>query len=192
MTTPPQALDDLDVAARLSRQIVGLIGPSDWALPTPCTKWSVRALVSHMLVGNQRFASAAGTRQPPHGDHELSDAQLASAYPDSLEALREAFAAPGALDKTVTVPFGSVPGAVALKLRVTELLVHGWDLVQATGKHVEFPTQTCEEALTFSKAFRGQLPPEGGPFDAPQPVDDDALAIDRLAAYLGRPVARAR
>ena len=89
----------------------------------------------------------------------------------------------------MTVPFGTVPGAVALHLRTTEVLAHGWDLARATGQSVEFPADVAERELAFSQSALEQLPPDRRPFAPPQPVSPDAPAIERLVACLGRSVA---
>ena len=110
------------------------------------------------------------------------------AYRDSAAALLDALARPGALDKIVTVPFGTVPGVVALHLRITEILVHGWDLARATGQQTAFADDVAEQELAFSRAKLADIPPGRRPFGPPQPAADDAPAIDRLAACLGRSV----
>jgi hypothetical protein len=46
----------------------------------------------------------------------------------------------------------------------------------------------AERAITDSLALMERLPPERTPFGPPQRVADDAPAIDRLAALLGRSV----
>lgn len=89
------------------------------------------------------------------------------------------------------MPFGTVPGIVALHLRITEVLVHGWDLARATHQVARFPDDIVEQELEFT---RGRLPDVSSarrPFAPPRPVPDDAPAIDRLAACLGRPVTAA-
>jgi uncharacterized protein (TIGR03086 family) len=81
-----------------------------------------------------------------------------------------------------------VPGVVALHLRITDVLVHGWDLARAIGGTPAFPDDLVAQELAFSRAALDGLPPERSPFAAPQPVADDAPLIDRLAACLGRSV----
>lgn len=95
---------------------------------------------------------------------------------------------PGALDQVIIVPFGSVPGIVALHLRVTEALVHGWDLARATGQSAPFPEGLVEAATAFTRANLANIPPERRPFAPPKAIDDEAPAIDQLAALLGREV----
>lgn len=103
--------------------------------------------------------------------------------------MRAAFGQPGALERVITVPAGTVPGSVALHLRLTELLVHGWDLARATGQSVTgLPADLAEQELAFSRAQLDRMPRDRRPFASPpQPVTDGAPAVDRLAALLGRP-----
>ena len=64
--------------------------------------------------------------------------------------------------------------------------MHGWDLARATGQPAEFPDDLPERELTFTRGKLADLPPDRRPFAPPRPVADDAPAIDRLAACLGR------
>lgn len=98
------------------------------------------------------------------------------------------FHVPDVLDQLVTVPFGTVPGNVALHLRIIDLLVHGWDLAHATGQAVRCPDALAEQDIQFTTAMLAGPPPDQRPFAPPQPVPDDAPAIYRLAACLGRRV----
>jgi uncharacterized protein (TIGR03086 family) len=74
-----------------------------------------------------------------------------------------------------------------LQIRLYDLLTHGWDLAQATGMPAQIPDELAEQALAF---VRHQLstPPRTGRFAEPQPLDGNAPALDRLAAFLGRSV----
>ena len=127
-------------------------------------------------------------RGAARGDDPLGDDPLA-AYRESGEALRAAFTRPGVLDEVFRVPAGTLPGAVVLHLRLTELLVHGWDLARATGRSTTvLPADLAEQELAFSRRQLDRMPPGRRPFAPPQPVADAAPAIDRLAALLGRPV----
>jgi uncharacterized protein (TIGR03086 family) len=111
---------------------------------------------------------------------------MAEAFQASAAQLRAAFEQPGALDRVVTVPAGTVPGAVAVHLRTTEALVHGWDLGRATGLAFDPPADLVEGELAFSGPMLARLPPERRSFAPARPIGDDAPAIDRLAALLGR------
>ncbi len=182
-------MSQLTRAIDATGQVIAAISGAQWAGHTPCTEWTVSDLVRHLVAGNNRFATAVdGKERPPIEEAIATDADLPVAYRDSGAALIEAFSQPEALKRTVTVPIGQVPGIVALHLRVTEILVHGWDAATATGYPAEFPEDIAEAELTFSRGKLGDIPPGRFPFAPQQPVDDDAPAIQRLVACLGRDV----
>ena len=180
-------VSQLALALDATGQVLDGVGEQQWARTTPCPEWDVRALASHVVAGNLGFAAALAGR-PPAADPVPPGAPLPRAYRDSAAALLGAFGEPGALERTVTVPFGTVPGIVALHLRTTEVLVHGWDLARATGQAVAFPEEVAAAELDFTARMLPRVPPDRSPFGPPQPVAPDAPAIDRLAAMLGRRV----
>lgn len=169
-----------DAADRTGRLVAG-IKPDQWGEPTPCAEWDVQSLVAHLINGNTMVASAIAGRAPTYKS-------LRAGFDESAATLLAAFQQPGALEKVVEVPFGRVPGVVALHLRLTELLVHGWDLARATGQPTDFPADLAEQELAFTVAALAAMPPERRPFEPSKPVADSAPALDRLAARLGRDV----
>jgi uncharacterized protein (TIGR03086 family) len=187
MTTDPGS--QLSAALDATGQVIAAVADDQWAGPTPCPDWSVRDLAGHLVGGNYLFASALRGEPPPERRGAAPpDGEMLGAYRDSGRALLDAFGQPGALERVVTVPFGTVPGAVALHLRLTELLVHGWDLARATGQPAVFPEDLAEQELAFSRSALADIPPERTPFAPPRPVPGSAAAIDRLAALLGRDI----
>jgi len=112
----------------------------------------------------------------------------AAAYSDAGAALAAAFAAPGILERVFQSPIGPAPGAALLQLRIAEQLVHGWDLAQATGQKAGLPADLAETQLGIWQAQLAGDARDALPFRPAQPVDDDAPAIDRLVAFLGRPI----
>jgi uncharacterized protein (TIGR03086 family) len=182
-------VQDLVTALEATGKLISSIGDSSWHDPTPCTDWSVRDLVRHLIAGNLGFAGAVGGGSVPEPPAESSsDSELVAAYRGSASSLVEAFRQPGVLEKVVTVPFGSVPGAMALQLRITEVVVHGWDIATATGQAASFPEDLVEREIEFSRPLIEQIPPGRHPFAPPQPVSTGASAIDRLVALLGRKI----
>ena len=167
-------------------RLVESIGSDQWDLPTPCDAWSVRDLAEHLVTGNRTFARALRDDLPPAAPVE--QCRYAAALRESADELLTALAAPGALQRVVVVPFGRVPGIVALHLRLVEALVHGWDLATATGQAVRFDDESAERALDFSRDKLSEVPAGRSPFGPPQPVDPHAPALDRLAGLLGRAV----
>ena len=196
MTSDP--ISPLRAALDAAGEIVAAIGPDEWALPTPCPEWPVRGVVNHLVGGNLLFARIlAGERLPPREElvaasrtDRLGEDPVA-AYRQAADRLLGAFETDGVLQQTFTVPRGPVPGIAALQLRIVEALVHGWDVARATGRPARFPEELAERALQFTRAALADVPPAPpgrAPFGPPQPVADDAPALDRLAALLGRRV----
>ncbi|MFI7600026.1 TIGR03086 family metal-binding protein [Actinoplanes sp. NPDC049681] len=169
-----------DATGEMGRLIAG-IRQEQWSGPTPCADWDVRALVSHVVQGSARFAVALG------GEPQATTADpTAAGFERNAAVLLAAAGRPDAASRIVEVPFGRVPGAVALHLQLTELLVHGWDLAVATGGRAGFSDQLAAQELEFTLGALASVPPDRQPFAPPQPVRDDAPTLDRLAATLGR------
>src|SRR5215471_587677 len=83
------------------------------------------------------------------------------------------------------------PGAERLQIRLYDLLAHGWDLAQATEQPADLPDDLAEQSLAFA---RTQLTDQARPgrFGPAQIAAGQAPAIERLAAFLGRPVGEGR
>jgi uncharacterized protein (TIGR03086 family) len=190
---PQDPLQPLATALDGTGRLVAGVTAGRWELPTPCTEWSVRQLVNHLVGGNRLFTRVlAGAQLPPPeqlGRRAAEDqlgADPAAAWRGSAAELLDAFAGPGVLGRAHAVPAGTLPGPAVLHLRVVETLVHGWDLARATGQQPPFPDALVEPELAFSADLLGRLPKGRQPFGPPQPAADDAPALDRLAALLGR------
>jgi uncharacterized protein (TIGR03086 family) len=188
------AVDNDSQLDRLARslaavgELVDEIQPHQWALPTQCMDWTVHRLVEHLVGKNLVFAAVLAEEPlPQRGDGMPSD-QLARAYRESAAVLLEGFGQPGVLDRSYQGPLGTATGAQRLKIRMYDLLAHGWDLAQALGRPPDLPEDAAEESLAFARADGRAVRPGGGCFSAPLPAADGAPAIVRLAAFLGRQV----
>jgi uncharacterized protein (TIGR03086 family) len=179
-------LSDLHDAGAALAGVVAGVRASQWTAPTPCPDWNVAELVGHVTFGNRiSTALLRGEERPAAAEPPPVD-QLPAAFDRSMADLEEAFARPGALEQTVTLPIGAIPATAARDLRVTELLVHGWDLAQATGQDLAAPERSVQRALEFSREFIHRIPPGRQPFAAPQDTREGAPVLDRLVALLGR------
>lgn len=189
MTATPGAPDLVavhDGVAKAFQKLVAGVRPEQWSAPTPCTEWDVRMLVNHVVSGNLWFVSnIVGTEKPDRSTDFLGD-DPAAAFADSAATLHDAFVAPGTMQGTFPSPIGNQPGPFLVQMRITEQLVHGWDLAHATGQTMDVPEALAEQTLSGLRPALAGMPREGGPFKEEKPVRDDAPALDRLAAFLGR------
>lgn len=150
--------------------------------PTPCPEWDVKALIGHVIAGNQRVVERAGGQVAPLPE------DLRAAHRASAKAAQETFAAPQALTRTYQLPIGELPGTAFIELRTSDLLAHAWDLAIATGQPTDLDPELAEYVLAFSKQMmsRPGLRGDGRPFGEEQPCGDERPAADRVAAFLGR------
>ncbi|MHB1737904.1 MAG: TIGR03086 family metal-binding protein [Actinomycetes bacterium] len=169
--------------------LVAKVRPEQWPAPTPCTDWTVRQLVDHLIGMNRVFAALLAGEPPPRraADHIEIEDDPVGAYRDSAARLQSAFEQPGVLERAYRGPLGAATGAQRLQIRLYDLLAHGWDLAQAMGQPAELPDDVAEQALAF---VRIQLTEQARPgrFGPAQRVADHVPAIERLVAFLGRPV----
>jgi uncharacterized protein (TIGR03086 family) len=179
----------LSMSRDAAAKIINL-GPT---APTQCMDWSVHRLVEHLVGKNLVFAAVlAELPLPQRGDGMPSD-QLARAYCESAAVLLDAFGQPGVFDRSYQGPLGAASGAERLKIRMYDLLAHGWDLAQALGRSADLlPEDAAEESLAFARADGRAVRSGGGCFGPARHVADAVPAIVRLVAFLGRDVPAAQ
>lgn len=168
---------------------VQMITDEQWTLPTPCTEWDVRALVHH-LVYECRWAPPlmAGATPDEVGDAfegDLLGADPKRAWGEAVAEARTAFAPDGALERTVHLSFGDVPGSEYLDQMTTDLVVHTWDLAKAIGHDDELdPALVAWVWKVWSD--REEMVRNSGVFGAQVPVPDGADQQTELLAFFGR------
>ena len=163
--------------------------PEQWHNATPCTEWDVRALVNH-VVTEQLWAPLLldGATIEDIGDRfdgdQLGDDPVA-AWTSAAAAAREAFAAPGALRRSVELSYGGRPAQGYCQEMTMDLTVHAWDLARGIEADERLDLELASDVLAFIEPQADQLA-ESGLFASPVAVSDDADAQTRLLALLGR------
>jgi uncharacterized protein (TIGR03086 family) len=185
----------MDLAALYQRSIDGFgarvaqVRPDQWAAPTPCPDWDVRALVNH-VIGEERWAVPLfdGATIEEVGDRFtgdlLGDDPLARAA-DAARQARAVVTEPGALRRTVHLSFGATPAEEYLHQLLADHVVHSWDLAVATGtdRHLD-PDAVHAVAEWFTG--REDTYRQGGAIGPRAAVPDGANEQDRLIAAFGR------
>jgi uncharacterized protein (TIGR03086 family) len=169
--------------------LLGNVTPEQMTLPTVNDEWDVRELINHLVRGNAWTIENLRTGGAPRPTEDLiGDRSPLAAYTDSAQSMLAAFEEPGALGRTVQMPFGEMPGAALAMMRLSDLVSHAWDLAQATGQNTDIAPELCEIALTMSRERLDRLDRAQTPFKSEVPVPASASAADRLAAYLGKQI----
>ncbi|HEX6930606.1 MAG TPA: TIGR03086 family metal-binding protein [Streptosporangiaceae bacterium] len=156
---------------------------------TPDADWDVRALLNHVVAGNLWAAElAAGRTIEQVGDRldgDVIGADPAGAYDRSAAAAAAAFEAPGVMDAPCAVSSGPVPGSVYAGHRFVDVLIHGWDLAEATGQDTALDPELVDACLEVVEpqveAFRAV-----GAIGPAVPSGPEASQQNRLLAMLGR------
>jgi uncharacterized protein (TIGR03086 family) len=175
-----------------ANRVVGGITPDQLDQPTPCSDWDVRALLNHVTGGSDMFAEGVsqGALSDERAGELLGTDRLGDDYQGAFAAATqralEAFEAPGAAEKMVTLPFGTMPAGVALNIAIFDVAVHTWDLAKATGQSTALSPEVLEPALAVGTAMIDDNMRNTGMFGPAVSVADDAPTQDRLAAFAGR------
>jgi uncharacterized protein (TIGR03086 family) len=192
-------MDDLErflTAQRAFTDRVHAVADDQWQLDTPDTEWTVADLLAH-LIEEHRYAAPllhgqdlATAAQIVEGSRSLPvdggvGANLAEEWDEAAVESADAFAADGALGRTVELSRGTTPVRDYIKEMTFDLVVHGWDLGTAIGYSGDpYPDEVVADTYAAAKQF-GDLS-SSGLFDAPVDVPDDASALDKLIALTGR------
>ena len=185
-------IESLEAAFAATRTVLAEVTPERYGDPTPCASWTVRDLVNHIVEGANWFplcveAAAAPDPDPTHGvDYAAGDA--VASFDAGAAAALAAFAAPGAQERMIVLPFGELPGSVFMGIATNDMVVHGWDLARATGQPYDVDPEQAVRLLgvvsSFADTLRG---PEGaGAFGPAVEAPEGATPLLRLVAYLGR------
>jgi len=176
-------------AVAQTESIIAAVRPEQAGLPTPCTEWDVRTLLSHMVGGVTRVAligeGADALSLPPFAD---AGDDWAAEYRAAGARATVAWADDAKLDAIFAVPWGQVPGRVAVAGYVREVLAHGWDLAVATGQETELDPELGAFALDVAQRSLPASGREGIPFGPVASAPAGSGVYAQMAAWLGRAV----
>ena len=184
-----------DVASLFQRAVdefdkrVQAISEDQWDGDTPCTEWSVRDLVNHVvnedrwvkpLIEGKTIAEVGSAL-----DGDLLGDDPKGAWKEAAEESIGAASSEGALTATCHVSFGDIPGEEYLSQVLSDNVVHSWDLARGVGADDRLDT----ELVDFTHAY---LAPQieawrsAGAVGPALEVPDDADAQTKLLAMMGR------
>jgi uncharacterized protein (TIGR03086 family) len=186
----PNPTQPLQQAIATTRAVLTAVKPDQLGLDTPCAAWKVSELINHIVGAQGFFVSGVAGEPPSSGDTDYSAGDYVAAFDEATAKCVAAFSTDGIMAKTLTLPFGPMPGAAFMGLAITDTLTHGWDLAKATGQNTDLAPELAAHVLEQSRqaiqpAFRS---PEGSVFGPEQQAPAGASNADQLAAFLGRKV----
>ncbi len=171
------------VSSGLNERLQG-VGADQWSLPTPCSEWSVRDLVAHVIDTQRRVLGLLGgsvTPSDPGGD-------LLAQWTEASAALLEAARDPSSAGVKVQAfagltRFGELVGGLAC----SDTVVHTWDLARATGQPEALDADAVEHCGGVIAGFGDAMRRPGG-FGPALECPADADAQSKFLHFAGRAV----
>ncbi|MGP4114829.1 TIGR03086 family metal-binding protein [Streptomyces sp. 4N509B] len=157
--------------------------------PTPCAEFDTRTLVNHWVLYTSHGLERRARREaiPPELTERdfTADPDWADAYAAQLERAVAAWADPAAWEGEIDFGGGSAPAATVAQMVIKEMVVHGWDVAQATGQRVEVDDELAGLVLAVVEEH-GELYRQYDGFADPVPVPATAPLLDRALGASGR------
>lgn len=192
-STPPAgdagARSLIPSAAAEFGRLVHAVGAEDWSAPTPCTDWTVRDLVNH-LVSEHLWAPhlLRGETMAEVGDRydgDLVGADPVAAWDAARAGSLPAFAGVRSDEELVHLSFGDAPAGEYAEQMLSDLVVHSWDLARGIGVRPHPDPVAVEHVHAYAGSRFAS--PTGIPGIFEPPVETDSTEpLDQLVALLGR------
>jgi uncharacterized protein (TIGR03086 family) len=167
---------------------VDRIEPADLDNPTPCANFTVQGVLDHMigLAGTfvPAFSGASETAAPTsdHADGEVPKGEFRLSMANLLEAVNS----PGAMERTISAPFGEVPGSVFARFVAFDGLIHGYDLASSTAQAYDLPDDLVVSVDSFAREALTPDMRDGDTFALETTAPSGANLLDKLVAFSGR------
>jgi uncharacterized protein (TIGR03086 family) len=166
------------LAAPPALAVIRAIRPDQYALPTPCSDFDVRALIGHLRQWAPVLESTA-RKQPPG---QPDDAGLE----EQIDRLVAAWSEPAAWEGTASMGGPEeLPARMIGAMAIGEIVVHGWDLARATGQEVSWDAALLE-LLLDEVAKTAAMGREMHVYADEVPVPETAPTLDRMLGLTGR------
>lgn len=170
--------------------LVAAVAPDQWQNPSPCTEWTARDVVGHVLDMHAAMLGPSGRELSPAP--ALADDPL-GAFRAARADIEAVLQDPARAGSTHDTPMGPATAENHIDgVASADLVLHGWDLAKATGQDDTIDPAEVERSWPTVQ----QMPPEMripgafGPgivvFGPEVPVPADAPLQDRLMGALGR------
>ena len=127
--------------------LVDQLDPTDLGNSTPCANFTVHGVLDHMIGGATNFVPAFRGESPQEiGAPSVPTEHVPTAeFRAAMTNLLAAVNSPGAMERTVSAPFGDVPGSVFARFVAFDGLVHGYDIASSSGLTYAAPADVVAE-----------------------------------------------
>lgn len=182
---------DLEPATSRVADLVAGVPDDRLTAPTPCPDYTLGDLLAHVDGLSLAFTIAARKTtaeypdQTPVGDAAGLGDDWRTRIPRRLAELAEAWRDPAAWEGMTRAGGLDLPGEVAGRVALNEVVVHGWDVAKASGQPYDGADPAALEACLAFVTEAAKEPAEGL-FAPPVDPGQDATELDRIVALAGR------
>ncbi|WP_251069625.1 TIGR03086 family metal-binding protein [Streptomyces sp. ISL-96] len=182
---------DFEPAARQLARLLDGVTDDRLAAPTPCEKYAVHHLLAHLVGLTAAFRDAAKkelgptTGTDPGAALPVLEDDWRTRLPKQLDELVAAWRSPDAWQGMTQAGGVTLPGAVAGRVALNEIVVHGWDLARAIGRPYAPDAASLQSSYELLEPT-GDSPGADGIFGTPVEVPQDAPLLDRVVGRAGR------
>lgn len=162
--------------------VVAQVDPDAWDNASPCSEWTARGVLEHVVGVTNMIAGAIRPDDDPASNHADSPAAKWAAARDGL---MDALATPGVLERVSATPFGEMSIDQFIAMATFDPLTHTWDLAQAVGVDPQLDEDVVAAVMAHLEPMEDMLRGTGrfGPkVEAPA----DADIVTRYIAFSGR------
>lgn len=176
---------DLGPAGQRLATLVAAVPEDALGRPTPCAEYTVGDLLDHIAGVSPAFVAAARKTPLDGASPEGGAANLAPDWrtriPADLDALVEAWRDPAAWEGMTAAGGVDLPGDLAGRVALDELVLHGWDLAKAVGQPAGYDGPGLDDVHQMVLQFQG-----AGIFGPAVPVPEEAPLFDQILGLAGR------
>jgi uncharacterized protein (TIGR03086 family) len=176
-------------AAEATRVVAGAANTKTLEQTTPCTDWDLRTLLNHMILWTsysaERRAHGESVAEELMSKDFTAEPGYAQAYQAQIAKAVDAWSEPEAWAGDRNVMGSATPAADIAAMLIAEMVLHGWDIAQATGQDYRCDEGVAQAVLETVRA-QGELFRQYQGFAAIVSVPEDATAFDRALALSGR------
>ena len=170
---------------------VSAIAEDQWDNATPCSEWSVRDVVNHVVVEDLwapgllegRTIDEIGGMDAFAGDRLGSDPKRA--WSEAARDARASVHREGAMEITTHLSFGDLPGSVYTQQLLSDHLIHAWDLARGIEADDHLDDELVAYVYEVMSPYADSLA-QSGSYGTAIEVPDDADAQTKLLALAGR------
>jgi uncharacterized protein (TIGR03086 family) len=176
-------------AAETARVVNGAPGTAALDAPTPCADWDLRTLLNHTILWTaysaERRAYGQNVAEELMSKDFTADPGFAQDYQAQVGKAVQAWSDPEAWEGDRSVMGSATPAADIAAMLIMEMVLHGWDIAEATGQNYRCDGALAGAVLTTVQAQAEMFRQYQGFADA-VPVPAQATTFDRALSLSGR------